>query len=65
MPHIHENIFTPVHYLWTEIQKFLGTMFLQWDEELTGPGEDEAPKVNTSDLNEELGQVRSALIANQ
>ncbi|KAK4301015.1 hypothetical protein Pmani_026817 [Petrolisthes manimaculis] len=44
-------------YVTLEIQKFLGTMFLQWDEEVTGTGEDEAPKVNTSDLNEELGQV--------
>ncbi|KAK8388975.1 hypothetical protein O3P69_020739 [Scylla paramamosain] len=44
-------------YVTLEMQKFLATLFLQWDEEVTGAGEDEAPKVNTSDLNEELGQV--------
>lgn len=44
-------------YVTLEIEKFLGTLFLQWDEEVTGTGEDEAPKVNTSDLNEEPGQM--------
>ncbi|MPC71955.1 putative phospholipid-transporting ATPase IH [Portunus trituberculatus] len=46
-------------YVTLEMQKFLATLFLQWDEEVSGAGEDEAPKVNTSDLNEELGQVYS------
>ena len=35
--------------------KFAGTRFLEWDEQLEYDGI--RPKANTSDLNEELGQV--------
>ncbi|XP_037780538.1 probable phospholipid-transporting ATPase IF isoform X1 [Penaeus monodon] len=45
-------------YVTLEMQKFLGTMFMSWDEDLRGAGEDEGARVNTSDLNEELGQVQ-------
>ncbi|XP_076046223.1 phospholipid-transporting ATPase IF-like isoform X2 [Oratosquilla oratoria] len=44
-------------YVTLEIQKFLGTLFLQWDDELQCPSTGERAKCNTSDLNEELGQV--------
>ena len=39
-----------------EMVKFAGTRFLEWDEQLEYEGI--KPKANTSDLNEELGQVR-------
>ncbi|XP_042878523.1 phospholipid-transporting ATPase IF-like [Penaeus japonicus] len=45
-------------YVTLEMQKFLGTMFMAWDDDLRGDGEDEGARVNTSDLNEELGQVQ-------
>ena len=40
-----------------ELQKFFGSMFFEWDVELYDPIMDEPAKANTSDLNEELGQV--------
>ena len=36
---------------------FPGSMFLEWDRDLYDPDTDEAAKVNSSDLNEELGQI--------
>lgn len=42
-----------------EMQKFLGAMFIEWDDELRCSETGERCKCNTSDLNEELGQVRS------
>ena len=45
------------HFYFLEMQKFLSTFFFQWDEEMTCPDTGEAPVCNTSDLNEELGQV--------
>ena len=35
----------------------VGSMFLEWDRDLYDPDTDEAAKVNSSDLNEELGQI--------
>ena len=32
-------------------------MFLEWDRDLYDPETDEPAKVNSSDLNEELGQI--------
>lgn len=40
-----------------EMQKFLGSLFFVWDEDLYCPIADERPICNSSDLNEELGQV--------
>jgi phospholipid-translocating ATPase len=40
-----------------ELQKFFGSMFFVWDVELYDADMDEPAKANTSDLNEELGQV--------
>ena len=33
-------------------------MFLEWDRDLYDPETDEAAKCNSSDLNEELGQIQ-------
>lgn len=45
-------------YVTLELQKFIGAMFLEWDDELRGGEGNERCKCNTSDLNEELGQVK-------
>ncbi len=39
------------------MQKFLGSIFFVWDDDLYCPIADERAICNTSDLNEELGQV--------
>uniref|UniRef100_A0A8C5GFN2 Phospholipid-transporting ATPase n=1 Tax=Gouania willdenowi TaxID=441366 RepID=A0A8C5GFN2_GOUWI len=39
------------------MQKFLGSYFITWDEEMYDEELGEGAQVNTSDLNEELGQV--------
>ena len=41
-----------------ELQKFLGSLFFAWDLELYCPIIKEHAICNTSDLNEELGQVQ-------
>lgn len=52
------NYIIPVSmYVTVEMQKFLGSYFIAWDEEMFDEGTGERPLVNTSDLNEELGQV--------
>ncbi|KAK9401777.1 putative phospholipid-transporting ATPase IH [Crotalus adamanteus] len=52
------NYIIPVSmYVTVEMQKFLGSYFLTWDEEMFDEEIGEGPLVNTSDLNEELGQV--------
>lgn len=44
-------------YVTVEMQKFLGSYFITWDEEMFDEELGEGALVNTSDLNEELGQV--------
>ncbi|XP_053404518.1 phospholipid-transporting ATPase IF-like isoform X2 [Mercenaria mercenaria] len=44
-------------YVTIELQKFVGSMFFAWDKDMFDPGTNERAKANTSDLNEELGQV--------
>ena len=52
------NYIIPVSmYVTVELQKFLGSYFLTWDEAMFDEEMGEGPLVNTSDLNEELGQV--------
>ncbi|KAI6078676.1 putative phospholipid-transporting ATPase IH isoform X1 [Aix galericulata] len=52
------NYIIPVSmYVTVEMQKFLGSYFLTWDEEMFDEETSEGPLVNTSDLNEELGQI--------
>ncbi|XP_060039703.1 phospholipid-transporting ATPase IH isoform X3 [Erinaceus europaeus] len=52
------NYIIPVSmYVTVELQKFLGSYFLAWDQLMLDEDSGEGPLVNTSDLNEELGQV--------
>ncbi|KAJ7416671.1 putative phospholipid-transporting ATPase IH [Willisornis vidua] len=52
------NYIIPVSmYVTVEMQKFLGSYFLTWDEEMFDEDTGLGPLVNTSDLNEELGQI--------
>jgi phospholipid-translocating ATPase len=44
-------------FLFLEMQKFIGSLFFAWDKELCCPITGEIPICNSSDLNEELGQV--------
>jgi phospholipid-translocating ATPase len=47
-----------VMYLYiSEAQKFIGSLFFGWDKELYCEKIDQPAICNTSDLNEELGQV--------
>lgn len=53
------NFIIPVSmYVTVEMQKFLGSFFIAWDKDFFDPEIQEGALVNTSDLNEELGQVR-------
>uniref|UniRef100_A0A8C2WCM0 ATPase phospholipid transporting 11A n=1 Tax=Cyclopterus lumpus TaxID=8103 RepID=A0A8C2WCM0_CYCLU len=52
------NYIIPVSmYVTVEMQKFLGSYFIMWDDEMFDEEMGERAVVNTSDLNEELGQV--------
>ena len=44
-------------FQYTELMKFGGKLFFEWDGEMYDPITDEPAKANTSDINEELGQV--------
>ncbi|EDV25711.1 uncharacterized protein TRIADDRAFT_56098 [Trichoplax adhaerens] len=44
-------------FLSSELQKFFGAMFIGWDIKMYDSKMDEVAKANTSDLNEELGQI--------
>ncbi|XP_071540026.1 phospholipid-transporting ATPase IF-like [Panulirus ornatus] len=53
------NYIIPISlYVTLEMQKFVGAMFIEWDDELKCSKTGERSKCNTSDLNEELGQVQ-------
>uniref|UniRef100_H3DHF5 Phospholipid-transporting ATPase n=1 Tax=Tetraodon nigroviridis TaxID=99883 RepID=H3DHF5_TETNG len=52
------NFIIPVSmYVTVEMQKFFGSFFIAWDKDFFDPEINEGALVNTSDLNEELGQV--------
>lgn len=52
------NYIVPISlYVTVELQKFLGSIFFTWDLEMYDEASDQAALSNTSDLNEELGQV--------
>ncbi|XP_063428807.1 phospholipid-transporting ATPase IF-like isoform X5 [Mytilus trossulus] len=52
------NYIIPISlYVTVEVQKFVGSMFIGWDLEMYDEENDQPAKANTSDLNEELGQV--------
>ncbi|XP_050456062.1 phospholipid-transporting ATPase IF-like isoform X4 [Cataglyphis hispanica] len=44
-------------YTFHELQKFLGSLFFAWDLDMYDAANDQPALANTSDLNEELGQV--------
>ncbi|WAR27505.1 AT11B-like protein, partial [Mya arenaria] len=50
-------------YVTIELQKFIGSMFFDWDLDMYDPNTNEPAKANTSDLNEELGQFRKCSIS--
>ncbi|KAL2720927.1 phospholipid-transporting ATPase IF-like isoform X3 [Vespula squamosa] len=52
------NYIVPISlYVTIEVQKFLGSVFFKWDIDLYDKASDQPALSNTSDLNEELGQV--------
>ncbi|XP_034149800.1 probable phospholipid-transporting ATPase IF isoform X4 [Esox lucius] len=52
------NFIIPISlYVTVEMQKFLGSFFIGWDLDLYHEESNQMAQVNTSDLNEELGQV--------
>ncbi|XP_033637661.1 probable phospholipid-transporting ATPase IF isoform X2 [Asterias rubens] len=52
------NYIIPISlYVTIELQKFLGSVFFGWDLKIYDANADLRAKANTSDLNEELGQV--------
>uniref|UniRef100_A0A8C2ZUE8 Phospholipid-transporting ATPase n=1 Tax=Cyclopterus lumpus TaxID=8103 RepID=A0A8C2ZUE8_CYCLU len=52
------NFIIPISlYVTVEMQKFMGSFFIGWDLDLYHEESDQKAQVNTSDLNEELGQV--------
>ncbi|KAK7939308.1 hypothetical protein WMY93_002634 [Mugilogobius chulae] len=52
------NFIIPISlYVTVEMQKFLGSFFIGWDLDLYHEESNQKAQVNTSDLNEELGQV--------
>ena len=52
------NFIIPISlYVTVEMQKFMGSFFIGWDLDLYHAESDQQAQVNTSDLNEELGQV--------
>ena len=44
-------------YVTLEVQRVIGSMFIIWDRDLYDSTTDETALVNSSDLNEELGQI--------
>ena len=55
------NYIVPISlYVTLELQKFFGSLFLIWDIQLYDEATNQPAKCNSSDLNEELGQVQIA-----
>lgn len=53
------NYLIPISlYVTIELHKFVGSLFLEWDRDLYDIDTNQQCLVNTSDLNEELGQVK-------
>ena len=58
------NYIIPISlYVTMEFQKFCGSFLLAWDLELYDEVTDQPAKCNTSDLMEELGQVRYIILS--
>lgn len=57
------NYLIPISlYVTIEMHKFIGSFFMEWDIELYDAETNQPCIVNTSDLNEELGQVSNVLL---
>lgn len=57
------NYIIPISlYVTLEMQKFIGSLFFSWDIELYDEENNQPAKCNSSDLNEELGQVSEYLL---
>ncbi|TNN53071.1 putative phospholipid-transporting ATPase IF [Liparis tanakae] len=57
------NFIIPISlYVTVEMQKFMGSFFIGWDLDLYHEESDQKAQVNTSDLNEELGQIGDELL---
>ncbi|NXJ48050.1 AT11B ATPase, partial [Spizaetus tyrannus] len=57
------NFIIPISlYVTVEMQKFLGSFFIGWDLDLYHKETNQRAQVNTSDLNEELGQVEVGVV---
>ena len=56
--------FSKLLFVWvlTELQKFVGSVFFALDVDMYDEKINERSKANTSDLNEELGQVSGGII---
>lgn len=54
---LYNNIIPISLYVTIELHKFLGSFFMEWDRDLYDIDTNQCCVVNTSDLNEELGQV--------
>uniref|UniRef100_A0A6I8N2T8 Phospholipid-transporting ATPase n=2 Tax=Ornithorhynchus anatinus TaxID=9258 RepID=A0A6I8N2T8_ORNAN len=55
---VRYNLIIPISlYVTVQMQKFLGSFFIGWDLDLYHEETDQRAQVNTSDLNEELGQM--------
>ncbi|XP_044580314.1 phospholipid-transporting ATPase IF-like isoform X3 [Cotesia glomerata] len=56
------NYIVPISlYVTVELQKFLGSLFFHWDLEMYDERNNQPAVVNTSDLNEDLGQIEYLL----
>ncbi|XP_008544618.1 phospholipid-transporting ATPase IF isoform X1 [Microplitis demolitor] len=56
------NYIVPISlYVTVELQKFLGSLFFHWDSKMYDERNDQPALVNTSDLNEDLGQIEYLL----
>lgn len=59
------NYLIPISlYVTIELHKFVGSLFLEWDVDLYDIETNQQCLVNTSNLNEELGQVRNDVFFN-
>lgn len=57
------NYLIPISlYVTIELHKFIGSFFMEWDLDLYDAETNQQCVVNTSDLNEELGQVRKYFV---
>lgn len=54
---LFNNIVPLSMYVTIELQRFVSSKFIQWDQEMYDEATDMPARANTSDLNEDLGQI--------